>query len=96
MSTVAAGSPTPFAEGIWVDTGPVNIAGMPLTSTMTVIRLGDGSLVLHSPVEPTPERRAAVEALGPATLAVGRVLRALVLAGDLPGLAVHGPGAELA
>lgn len=65
MSTVAAGSPTPFAEGVWVDTGPVNIAGMPLTSTMTVIRLGDGSLVLHSPVEPTPERRAAVEALGP-------------------------------
>ncbi|QRN95428.1 hypothetical protein JRI60_41225 [Archangium violaceum] len=38
--------------------------GMQLTSTMTVIRLGDGSLLLHSPVAMTPERRAAVEALG--------------------------------
>jgi len=59
------GSLTPFAEGVWVATAPVRILGMPLTSTMTVLRLGDGSLLLHSPIAMTPERRAAVEALGP-------------------------------
>ena len=32
---------------------------------MTVLRLGDGSLLLYPPVAMTPERRAAVEALGP-------------------------------
>lgn len=66
MST-PAGPPTPFAEGVWVDTAPMLIVGMPLTSTMTVIRLGDGGLLLCSPVELTPERRAAIEALGPVT-----------------------------
>ncbi|WP_257460976.1 DUF4336 domain-containing protein [Archangium lipolyticum] len=55
---------TPFAEGIWLSAAPVRVLGMHLTSTMTVIRLGDGSLLLHSPVAMTPERRAAVEALG--------------------------------
>jgi hypothetical protein len=55
---------TPFAEGVWVDSGPVRIVGMKLTATMTVLRLGDGELLLHSPLAMTPERRAAVEALG--------------------------------
>jgi hypothetical protein len=56
---------TPFAEGVWVDIGPVRILGMRLTTTMTVLRLRDGSLLVHSPLPLTPERRAAVEALGP-------------------------------
>lgn len=64
MSTSAL-RPTPFAQGVWLESGPVDIVGMPLTSTMTVLRLGDGSLLLCSPIELTPERRAAVEALGP-------------------------------
>jgi hypothetical protein len=54
-----------FADGVWVDTAPVRIVGMPLTTTMTVLRLPDGGLVLWSPIPMTPERRAAVEALGP-------------------------------
>jgi hypothetical protein len=62
---VADGPLTPFAEGVWVDTAPVRILGMQLTATMTVLRLGDGSLLLHSPIAMTPERRAAIEALGP-------------------------------
>jgi hypothetical protein len=37
---------------------------MPLTATMVVLRLGDGNLLLYSPVRMTPERRAAVEDLG--------------------------------
>ena len=48
-----------------MDIGPVRILGMRLTTTMTVLRLPDGSLLLHSPLPLTSERRAAVEALGP-------------------------------
>jgi hypothetical protein len=55
---------TPFAEGLWLDRTPVRFLGLRLTTTMVVLRLGDGSLMLHSPVALTPERRAAVEALG--------------------------------
>jgi hypothetical protein len=62
---VTDGVLTPFAEGVWVDSAPVRILGMPLTATMTVLRLSDGSLLVHSPIAMTPERRAAIEALGP-------------------------------
>jgi hypothetical protein len=55
---------TPVAEGVWVGTAPVRILGTRLTSTMTVLRLGGGGLVIHSPIELTPECRAAVEMLG--------------------------------
>lgn len=52
------------AEGIWVASEPVRIVGMKLAANMTVLRLDGGDLLLHSPVPMTPERRAAVEALG--------------------------------
>jgi hypothetical protein len=61
---VANGTLTPFAEGVWVDTEPVRFLGLRLTATMAVIRLDNESLLLYSPVAMTPERRAAVEALG--------------------------------
>ena len=61
----ADGPLTPFAEGVWVDTAPVRFLGMQLTATMTVLRLNDGSLLLHSPLALTPTRRAAAETLGP-------------------------------
>lgn len=56
---------TPFAEGLWTSSAPVRFLGMRLSATMTVFRLADGSLLLHSPVAMTSARRAAVEALGP-------------------------------
>jgi hypothetical protein len=55
---------TAFAEGVWYEAGPVRFLGLRLTSTMTILRLADGGLVVHSPLPLTPERRAAVEALG--------------------------------
>lgn len=55
---------TPVAEGVWLSTAPVRILGMRLTANMTVLRLLDGTLLLHSPVAMTAELRAAVEALG--------------------------------
>ena len=61
----AEGRLTPFAEGVWVGTAPVRILGMELTTTMTVLRLADGALLLYSPTAMTPERRAAIEGLGP-------------------------------
>ncbi|MCG8455279.1 MAG: DUF4336 domain-containing protein [Holophagales bacterium] len=54
----------PFAEGVWVGAAPARILGMPLTTTMTVLRLGDGGLLLHSPTAMTPERLSAVRELG--------------------------------
>jgi hypothetical protein len=53
-----------IAEGVWCDTAPVRNLGMHLTGTMTVLQLGNGSLLLHSPIPLTPERQAAVDALG--------------------------------
>lgn len=42
--------PKPVAEGVWiVDSGPHRVLGLPLPVRMTVIRLGNGDLVLHSP-----------------------------------------------
>jgi len=47
----------PLAEGVWHDTGPVRIVGMKLTSTMTVLDVGGGALLVHSPLPLTPRRR---------------------------------------
>ncbi len=86
-----------FADGVWVATAPVSMLGLRLTSTMTVLRLGDGSLLVHSPIAITPERRAAVEALGrvahlyaPNTF---HHLRINDWATAFPGARVHAPRA---
>ena len=55
---------TPFVDGVWLDSDPVRIVGMRLTATMALLRLRGGELVAYSPVSLTPERRAAVEAIG--------------------------------
>lgn len=55
---------TPFVEGVWLATDPMRIVGTRLTATMALLRLPDGALLAYSPVSLTPERRAAVEALG--------------------------------
>lgn len=55
---------TSVADGVWVEAAPVSILGTRLTSTMTIVRLNDGTLLVHSPIDLTPERRHAVEVLG--------------------------------
>ncbi|HXN33284.1 MAG TPA: hypothetical protein VN894_15535 [Polyangiaceae bacterium] len=60
----AHGPLTSYTVGVWLGTEPVRYLGMHLTATMAVLRLGDESLLLYSPVVMTVERRAAVEALG--------------------------------
>lgn len=58
--------PKPVAEGVWiVDSGPQRVLGLPVPLRMTVLRLRDGGLWLHSPVRFTPALAAALAALGP-------------------------------
>ena len=64
---VARDSLTPFADGVWVTAEPLRYLGMELTATMAVLRLGDSGLLVFSPVAMTPDRRAAVDALGRVT-----------------------------
>src|SRR5215467_5978313 len=54
-----------FGEGVWLHEAPVTFLGLHLTTTMVVLRLADGSLLVYSPLPLTPELQAAVGALGP-------------------------------
>jgi hypothetical protein len=63
MVVVDAGL-TAFTEGVFISTEPVRFLGLRLTASMAVLRLRDQELLLYAPVAMTPERRAAVEALG--------------------------------
>ena len=59
-------APKPVAADIWVvDGAPVHPAGMTLPVRMTVIRLSDGGLLLHSPTQLGPDLAQALAALGP-------------------------------
>ncbi|HEY6722691.1 MAG TPA: DUF4336 domain-containing protein [Polyangiaceae bacterium] len=53
-----------IAAGVWTETHPVRIVGTQLSTTMTVLRLSEGELAVHSPVALTEERRRSVDALG--------------------------------
>ncbi|OAM26751.1 MULTISPECIES: DUF4336 domain-containing protein [Eikenella] len=60
----------PFGENIWIaDGGIVRMAfplgvRIPFSTRMTVVRLADGGLWCHSPIEPAPELLAQINALG--------------------------------
>jgi len=64
QETSSSDSLVPFAEGVWLAQAPVRFLGLQLTSTMVVLRLADRSLLVYSPLALTPQRRAAVDALG--------------------------------
>ncbi len=92
---MAAEGLLPFAPGVWVSSELVRILGMRLAATMAVLRLSDNSLLLYSPVAMTPNRRAAVEALGPvAHLYVPNLYHHLWIgewAIAFPSARLHGP-----
>lgn len=94
-SMLAAEAPTPIAEQVWIDAAPVSFLGLSMSSTMTLVKLGDGSLLVHSPVPLTAERRKAAEALGSiAHLYAPNLFHHLSIgqwAAALPGARVHGP-----
>lgn len=58
-------TPKPVADGIWiVDAEPIGRAGMPVPLRMTVVRLADGALMLHSPTRHSPQLAAEIDRLG--------------------------------
>ena len=97
VGSSSAGVLSPIGEGVWTASDPVRIAGMRLTATMAVVELAGRGLLLFSPVEMTPQRRAAVDALGPVTHLYApntfhhRWIGAWAQA--YPGALVHGPRA---
>jgi hypothetical protein len=55
----------PLAEDVWiVDAAPIEAMGLVLPVRMTVIRLDDGTLLLHSPTHFTPALAGELEGLG--------------------------------
>jgi hypothetical protein len=57
--------PKPVAKGIWiVDSGPLRVVGIPVPVRMTVIQLGNGGLLLHSPTRFDTELRTQLEQIG--------------------------------
>lgn len=50
---------------LWVLDKPFKMFGVDMGGRMTVVRLADGGLWLHSPVKLDPEDRAALDRLGP-------------------------------
>lgn len=56
----------PIAPDVWIiDSGPLRILGMPLPVRMTVVRLSNGDVWLHSPTRFDEALFREIEALGP-------------------------------
>jgi len=56
---------TPLADNLWELDAPLTVLGMALGHRMTVARLPDGTLWLHSPVAYSPELAAELATFGP-------------------------------
>ena len=59
-----------LAPDLWVTEQPLRFGGVELGTRMSVIRLRDGGLFLHSPVPIDPKLRRGLDALGPVRFAV--------------------------
>jgi hypothetical protein len=56
----------PVTEDLFiVDSGPLRIMGLPLPVRMTVIRLANGDVLMHSPTRFDARLKAEIEAIGP-------------------------------
>ncbi len=62
--------PRRLADDIWVTESPLRFLGLEVGSRMTIVRLDDGALWLHSPVRLDASLREVVEALGTPRYAV--------------------------
>jgi hypothetical protein len=54
-----------FAPDLWIADQALTFVGLHLGTRMTVVRLRDGGLFLHSPIRLTEELGSAIDALGP-------------------------------
>ncbi len=55
---------TPFADELWIDTRRVRFFGVETGTRMTVVRLADGGLFVHSPVALSEDTRREIDSLG--------------------------------
>jgi len=55
----------PIADGLWVEARRLRFAGVETGTRMSVVRLADGGLFVHSPVSLDAATREAVDTLGP-------------------------------
>jgi len=53
-----------WGDGIWIGEAPLRFYGLPFGARMTIVRLPDGNLWLHSPLRITPALAAEIESLG--------------------------------
>ncbi len=81
-----------LAPDLWVADRPQTFYGLPVGARMTVIRLPDGALLLHSPVALDSQLRAALDAIGPVRYAVAPNRLHHLHAGEV---AIAYPGARL-
>jgi hypothetical protein len=66
VAPVRRGALRPLAPDVWiVDDGPIHPAGLEVPIRMTVLRLGDGALWLHSPTPFRESLRRSMEREGP-------------------------------
>jgi hypothetical protein len=55
----------PWSEDVWFAEAPLRFFGMPLGTRMTLVRLADGDLLLHSPVALDPGLLREIASEGP-------------------------------
>ena len=70
MNTCVSSIGRPIGENIWIVERPQRFYGLEVGTRMTVIRLADGSLLLHSPVRLDAELRRELDAISPVRFAV--------------------------
>lgn len=86
-----------LSDGLWERNDALTVLGIAMGHRMTVARLGDGSLWVHSPVAYTSELAASLDALGPVGHIVApNYMHDTYLEGWLPnypGVRFHAPRA---
>ena len=83
-----------LANDLWAEAAPQSFFGLHLGTRMTVVRLRDGSLLVHSPIAMTPSLKAEVDAIGPVRHIVSPNVAHHLYAGEwqnaYPGALLHG------
>jgi len=84
-----------FAEGVWIASAPQKFFGWQLGTRMTVLKLRDGSLVIHSPIAIDDSLKRKIEEIGPVGHIVApnifHYLYAADAAAAFPRAKLHGP-----
>lgn len=62
----------PIGPDIWIADGPhISFYGLPFPTRMTIVRLADGGLWIHSPIKPDDKLIAQINKIGPVRHLIG-------------------------